>query len=142
MFSPASFIALFTGILFGMGLTIAEMVNPEKVLGFLDISGQWDPSLILVMFGGGCVSVAGFYWQKRRQSTFFGGPFHLPENTHITRQLIVGAILFGIGWGLVGLCPGPDIASVWTASPTLLWFLLPMLLGLWGGKKINHRLSS
>jgi uncharacterized membrane protein YedE/YeeE len=124
--SASAFIA---GLVFGIGLTLSQMVNPQKVLAFLDITGNWDPSLALVMGGALVTTLIGYRLILRRQSPVFDVQFSLPTNTQIDRPLAVGAILFGLGWGLVGLCPGPAIASISIGGTKTLAFLFTMVLG-------------
>ncbi len=121
---------LLAGLLFGAGLVISGMTNPNKVLNFLDLTGPWDPSLALVM--GSAIPVAGlaFWLAKRRDRPLFDLGFMLPQNTRLDPQLIVGSALFGIGWGLGGYCPGPAIASLSQPSAPLVAFLVAMTLGL------------
>lgn len=133
----ASLTVLLSGILFGMGLTIAEMVNPEKVLGFLNISGNWDPSLALVMASALLIGVPAFRYQEKLKQPVCSGQFSMPVKTEVDTPLILGAVLFGVGWGLVGLCPGPVVASLWSSSQNLFWFALPMLTGIVLGKRFK-----
>lgn len=103
---------LISGLLFGAGVTISGMVNPMKVLNFLDLTGAFDATLIFVMGGGLIVTLIGYQLIFRRSKPFFADMFHLPETTLIDTKLVVGAVLFGLGWGLAGFCPGPVIASL------------------------------
>ena len=122
--------AFLAGLIFGVGLLISGMTNPAKVLGFLDLAGAWDPSLALVMAGAIGVAVAGFALAKRRQNTWLDLPILLPVATHIDRRLIGGSALFGVGWGLVGYCPGPALTSLAVGGwPTLL-FVAAMVAGM------------
>lgn len=104
--------ALVSGILFGAGLALSDMVNPARVLGFLDVAGAWDPSLAFVMGGAVLASAVGYLLSRRVRAPLFGRSFFIPENRHLDSQLISGAALFGIGWGLVGFCPGPAVAGL------------------------------
>jgi len=122
--------AVFAGLLFGWGLTVSQMINPQKVLGFLDISGQWDPSLLFVMIGGVVVTAIGYKWVLKKPQPLYTTLFHIPSNTTIDRRLVRGAILFGIGWGLVGLCPGPAIAALGVGGPKAIVFFLAMAAGM------------
>ncbi|OVZ82871.1 DUF6691 family protein [Yersinia kristensenii] len=101
--------SLLAGLVFGLGLIVAGMANPAKVLGFLDISGLWDPSLALVMAAAVAIAILGFGWAKKRKTSLRGQPLQLPTSTRIDRRLIGGSVLFGIGWGLAGICPGPAL---------------------------------
>jgi uncharacterized membrane protein YedE/YeeE len=120
--------ALISGLLFGLGLLLAGMADPAKVLVFLDLAGAWDPSLMLVMGGAIAVAAPAYAWAKVRQRTFFGAPLHLPQGHRIDRRLILGSLLFGIGWGLAGICPGP--ALVLLAQGKALWFTAAMFVGM------------
>lgn len=122
--------AFAVGLLFGLGLVISQMVNPAKVLGFLDIFGNWDPSLAFVMGSALIVTAVGYRLTWRRSQPLLGDQFHLPTNTTIDRRLALGAILFGIGWGLVGLCPGPAIAAIAIGGGKALAFLGAMTVGV------------
>ena len=102
----------FVGLLFGLGLIISGMTDPGKVIGFLDISGAWDPSLALVMAGAIAVGFFAFAIAKKRTVNFLGGALHLPKSNQIDKPLIIGAVLFGAGWGLAGFCPGPALVSM------------------------------
>lgn len=105
-------IALGSGIIFGLGLSLSQMVNPEKVLNFLDISGQWDPSLAFVMIGALLVTFISFRLILKKPAPIFEENFHLSKRTEIDKPLLTGAAIFGIGWGMSGYCPGPAVASL------------------------------
>lgn len=104
--------ALLAGILFGLGLAVSHMVEPAKVLAFLDVTGRWDPSLLLVMFGAIVVSFIAYRLISRRPRPLFADKFFLPTKTELDRPLVLGAAIFGVGWGLAGYCPGPAIATL------------------------------
>ncbi len=118
------------GLLFGLGLILAGMTDPSKVLGFLDVAGLWDPSLAFVMGGAVLVSLGAFALAKKRSRSFLGGAMHLPTGRDIDRRLITGSLLFGAGWGLAGFCPGPAIVSVATGNPKAIVFVVAMLAGM------------
>ncbi|MCV2370753.1 YeeE/YedE family protein [Roseateles oligotrophus] len=118
------------GLLFGLGLIIAGMTDPSKVLGFLDLAGLWDPSLAFVMGGAILVGLGAFALAKQRSAGYLGGAMHLPSGRDIDRRLIIGSLLFGSGWGLAGFCPGPAIVSLATANPKAMVFVLAMLAGM------------
>ena len=103
--------AMLAGVIFGAGLAISDMVNPARVLNFLDVAGSWDPTLIFVMAGGLVVSIIGYQLIFRRSSPLIGDKFNLPAHQQIDLPLIGGAAVFGVGWGLAGICPGPALAS-------------------------------
>jgi hypothetical protein len=118
------------GLLFGVGLIVAGMTDPSKVLGFLDLAGTWDPSLAFVMGGGILVGLGAFATAKKRTTTFFGGAMHLPTSTDIDKRLIGGGLMFGAGWGLAGFCPGPAIVSLGAGQPKAAVFVAAMLAGM------------
>ena len=122
-------ISLISGIIFGFGLTVSSMTNPAKVLGFLDLFGQWDPSLIFVMLGAIIVSSPFFFLFKSKTKPLFAQTFSIPEIKKIDSKLIIGSSLFGIGWGSVGLCPGPAISSLALLNNYSLAFIASMLFG-------------
>ena len=121
--------ALAAGVLFGFGLTLSQMVNPAKVLGFLDIAGDWDPSLALVMGGAATVSIISFRLILRRKTPLLAGVFRLPGRREIDARLIGGSALFGIGWGLVGFCPGPAVAALAFVPGEVAAFVGAMVAG-------------
>jgi uncharacterized membrane protein YedE/YeeE len=118
------------GLLFGWGLLISGMTDPGKVIGFLDLAGTWDPSLALVMGGAIAVGFFAFGSAKKRTSNFLGGALHLPTSSDIDKRLILGASLFGAGWGLAGFCPGPGIVSMAAGQPKAAVFVVAMLAGM------------
>ena len=118
------------GLLFGIGLLLSGMTDPGKVLGFLDLFGNWDPSLALVMGGAIGVGVFAFTLAKKRTVSFLGGVMRLPTSSQIDRRLIVGALLFGAGWGLAGFCPGPALVSLAAGQPKAAVFVAFMVVGM------------
>lgn len=132
--------AAISGIIFGIGLALAGMLNPAKVAGFLDIFGLWDPSLMLVMAGGIAVNAAGYFLFLRSGKPLFASSFSLPEARQIDKKLIIGSVLFGVGWGIAGLCPGPVVASIGLDPLSILPFLAVMLAGLKLGVIIRTRI--
>ncbi len=128
-------ITLLAGVLFGSGLTLSGMVNPAKVLGFLDVAGNWDPSLGLVMAGAIPLAAVGYAVARRRPTPLCAPHFDSPNKHRVDGRLVVGAGLFGVGWGLVGLCPGPVVAALGIASlngplPSVAIFALAMVAGM------------
>lgn len=121
--------ALASGLIFGLGLALAGMIDPLKVLGFLDITGAWDASLMFVLGGAVSVAALGYWLVLRRPLPRLADRFHLSARRDIDAPLLIGAALFGIGWGLVGYCPGPAIASIGFANPEAVWFVPAMLAG-------------
>ena len=127
-----------TGLLFGLGLIVSGMINPAKVIGFLDLFGQWDPSLAFVMAGAVLVTTIGYrYASKVYETPMFDLKFRLPSRTDIDKPLIQGAVLFGLGWGLVGLCPGPAIAAITAAPSSAIIFGIAMLVGMFAARKFS-----
>ena len=117
------------GALFGLGLAVSGMTNPDKVLNFLDVAGHWDPSLALVMGGALAVALPGFAWTRRRGRTLSGAPLPAPPAPTIDRRLLIGSGLFGIGWGIAGYCPGPALANLAHGSLEPVVFIIAMLAG-------------
>jgi len=122
--------ALIAGLVFGIGLIVAGMTNPAKVLRFLDLAGRWDPSLALVMAGAILVALPAFRVAARRRQSLLGEPMHLPTAARIDRRLVLGSLAFGAGWGLAGFCPGPALASLATGAVQPLIFCAAMLAGM------------
>jgi len=122
--------SLISGIIFGLGLAVSGMVNPAKVQAFLDVAGAWDPSLALVMGAALVPSFIAFKWLPQRQKPLFADQFQLPTATQIDARLLIGAVIFGIGWGLIGLCPGPAIASLAYLKVESFIFLAALLGGI------------
>jgi uncharacterized protein len=118
------------GLVFGLGLVISGMTDPGKVMGFLDVAGLWDPSLAFVMGGAVAVSFLAFAVARRRATAFLGGALHLPASRGIDRRLVAGSLLFGVGWGMAGFCPGPAIVSVGAGEPKAIAFVGAMLAGM------------
>ena len=122
--------AWITGLVFGAGLVVSGMANPAKVLGFLDLAGQWDPSLALVMGGAVAVASVAFHFTRQRSTSLLGAELKLPLATQIDARLIGGSLLFGIGWGIAGFCPGPALVAVGLFDVKALVFVAAMLLGM------------
>jgi uncharacterized membrane protein YedE/YeeE len=121
---------LIAGLIFGLGLCLSGMIDPRKVLAFLDLAGDWDPSLALVMGGAVTVAFVAFRVAGRRASSLAGRAFELPTTTTIDAKLLGGAVIFGVGWGLVGLCPAPAIVNIGFFDARALLFVLAMAAGL------------
>jgi uncharacterized membrane protein YedE/YeeE len=126
----SSIVALVSGLLFGLGLIASGMTDPAKVQGFLDLAGQWDPSLAFVMAGGIAVGVAAFAIARRRDVAWSGEKILIPAKHLIDRRLIIGGLLFGAGWGIGGFCPGPAIVSLGAGFQPALVFVATMLAGM------------
>ena len=124
-------ISLLAGIIFGTGLVISEMINPEKVLSFLDVFGNWDPSLAFVMIGALIISSPLFHLIKNNKKPLLADSFNYSKNKDINKRLIIGAALFGAGWGLGGLCPGPAISSIALINVNSITFVFAMFFGFY-----------
>ena len=122
--------SLIAGTLMGAGLMVSGMMNPNKVLSFLDIFGNWDPTLIFVMGGAIFSALPGFWLSRRLTKPMLANNFQLPDKKNFDRRLVGGAAIFGVGWGLVGLCPGPAISAITTGSPQVIVFLISMTFGM------------
>ena len=120
------------GLIFGLGLIVSGMSDPAKVLGFLDITGSWDPSLTLVMVGAIALGFVAFQFAKRRNTSLLGMPMQIPAVRYIDKQLVVGSAIFGIGWGLAGICPGPAFILLGAGTNKSIVFMLAMLAGMGG----------
>ena len=123
-------IAAISGLIFGAGLAVSGMTNPAKVLAFLDLFGAWDPTLAFVMGGALAISSVGFALARRRSRPWFAETFSLPTRTDLDPKLVGGAVLFGVGWGLVGLCPGPALANLSRGSADITLFVAAMIAGV------------
>ena len=130
-------VALFCGTIFGIGLVISQMINPAKVLGFLNVFGEWDPSLAFVMIGALIIFSPLFHLFKNKEKPIFSTSFFISENKEIDKRLIFGSILFGAGWGLAGLCPGPAISSIALLNISSVTFVFSMFIGFYIASKIN-----
>ena len=128
--------ALFAGLIFGIGLALSQMIDPNKVLNFLDVTGHWDPSLALVMGGALLVTSITFKFILKRNHPIFEDKFRLPTRTDVDLKLIIGAMLFGLGWGMAGFCPGPAIASLGLALLDPAIFIVAMIAGFWVQERI------
>ena len=138
---PAVLAALASGLLFGLGLNVSQMINPAKVIGFLDVFGDWDPSLAFVMAAAIPVTAAGYAVARRCRSPLCVPAFSPPTQAKIDRRLTVGAVLFGVGWGLVGYCPGPALASLGLGNPATILFVFAMFVGMGGHAALPSLLS-
>ncbi len=136
-----SIIGFMAGLLFGLGLLVSGMTDPVKVLGFLDIFGAWDISLALVMGGGLAVAIVGVQLARYQQTSWIGTEIDMPTKTQITKRLVIGAILFGIGWGLVGICPGPGIVLLGTGQWQAYVFIPAMMIGMLVFQRLEPRLD-
>lgn len=123
--------SVFAGLLFGLGMAISGMVDPARVIGFLDLAGAWDPSLAFVMGGALAVFMPGYFLLvKPRRRSLLGDPMAVVPAPQLDRRLIGGAALFGIGWGLVGICPGPALSLISSGQPMILLFIAAMVAGI------------
>ena len=129
--------ALLAGLIFGLGLIVSGMANPEKVIGFLNIFGRWDPSLAFVMGGAIFVGVFSFNYIVKREKTLLGGSLHLSNEKSINKRLIFGSLIFGLGWGVAGFCPGPALVSLGMGSLKGAMFVIAMLAGMLAFKLVQ-----
>ena len=125
------------GMLFGLGLSVSEMINPARVIGFLDVAGRWDSTLLFVMGGAVAVTMPLFALIERRAKPLLARQFALPVKRQIDRPLIIGAVIFGVGWGLGGFCPGPAIAGLASGSSGVFLFVVAMIGGQWLARRIE-----
>jgi uncharacterized membrane protein YedE/YeeE len=123
--------AFFAGLIFGLGLLLAGMANPAKVLAFLDVAGAWDPSLALVMGGAIAVAVIPLNWARKNKQSLLGARMQLPVKRELDARLIGGSLVFGIGWGIAGICPGPAVAILFTGRWQIIIFVLAMLTSMY-----------
>ena len=134
-----AFSTFIAGLLFGAGLTLSQMVNPDKVISFLDVAGNWDPSLGFVMASALTVTFVGYKFVLKKPAPFFDTKFRLPTRNDIDPPLILGAALFGIGWGLAGLCPGPALSSLSFAGVNSFIFVAAMLVSILAVRTIRSK---
>ncbi|MSQ51531.1 MAG: YeeE/YedE family protein [Betaproteobacteria bacterium] len=132
-------VQFIVGLIFGLGLVIAGMSNPAKVQNFLDLAGTWDPSLALVMLGAIAVAFVGFRVVLARSQPIMGEIFHLPATKDIDSRIIIGPAIFGIGWGLAGLCPGPAFTALGGGSPSAILFTIAMFAGMFAAERLAPR---
>ena len=135
----AVFASLLAGLVFGIGLILSGMADPAKVLGFLDLAGWWDPSLAFVMAGAVAVGVLAFALARRRSASLLGLPMRLPTATLVDGRLVAGGLLFGIGWGIAGFCPGPALVALGMGEVKALVFVVAMLVGMGAFELIERR---
>ena len=141
--------SLLAGLVFGLGLIVSGMADPAKVLGFLDLAGAWDPSLAFVMGGAVGVGLVAFFVARRRRVSLLGAPMQLPAARGIDRRLVGGSLLFGIGWGVAGFCPGPALVALGMGSVKALLFVAAMLVGMglfelfeWHARRGQHKATA
>ena len=130
---------LLSGLIFGFGLVLSGMTDRDKVLGFLDVFGSWQPALLLVMGSAVMVTLAGFALVRRQSKPLFAPSFHFPVNRTIDRRLIGGAALFGIGWGIYGFCPGPAVAALFYGDAGTYYFFAAMVAGMWIANRVESQ---
>lgn len=123
-------LVFLTGLIFGVGLIVSGMSNPYNVIGFLDLAGNWNPSLAFVMLGAVGVTLFGMRWIEARQRTFFNDTLHLPGTSHINKELVIGGLIFGAGWAIAGFCPGPALVALGAGYPKALVFVIAMIAGM------------
>lgn len=133
--------ALLVGFVFAIGLGVSGMTQPQKVVGFLDLFGNWDPSLIFVMAGAIAVHFVTYRLIRRRTTPLLDTKWHVPTKTELTPALMVGALFFGAGWGLAGFCPGPAVTSLASFEPRVLYFVISMLVGMYLFRLVDKKLK-
>ena len=131
--------SLFSGLVFGIGLIVSGMADPAKVLGFLDLSGAWDPSLAFVMAGAIAVGALAFAVARKRTVSFLGAAMKLPTSPDIDSRLVIGSVVFGIGWGVAGFCPGPGLVALGMGEVKALVFVVAMLVGMGAFELLERR---
>jgi uncharacterized membrane protein YedE/YeeE len=136
-----SFVALIVGLLFALGLGISGMTQPEKVIGFLDVTESWDPSLLFVMIGAVGFHFITYHLIRRRSSPLFSTNWHVPTRRDLTPALLIGSLIFGVGWGLAGYCPGPAITALASFETKPIIFVLGLLLGMGLFKVVDRKLK-
>lgn len=134
--------ALVAGLIFGLGLGVSQMIDRDRVLGFLDVAGQWDPTLAFVMGGAVAVTVVTFRFILKRPHPLLGGRFYLPSRRDVDGALIGGAVIFGIGWGIAGYCPGPGIAALTLGLWNPVIFVVALVIGSLGYQALSGFLAS
>lgn len=130
-------LSLFSGLVFGFGVSLSGMTNPNTVIHFLDITGEWDVSLVFVLCSAVLTTVVGFRWVLKQPHPMCDTQFYLPTKQTLDGQLIIGSAIFGVGWGLAGYCPGAAIAALATLNGEVYVFVMAMLVGLYCSKKLN-----
>ena len=134
--------SLLAGLVFGLGLIVSGMADPAKVLGFLDLAGPWDPSLAFVMAGAIAVGALAFSMARKRTVSFLGAAMKLPMSRDIDRRLVIGSVVFGMGWGIAGFCPGPGLVALGMGEVKALVFVVAMLLGMGAFELLERRKQS
>ena len=133
------FASLLAGLVFGLGLIVSGMADPAKVLGFLDLGGAWDPSLAFVMAGAIAVGAVAFAVARQRTVSLLGAAMQLPTSRDIDGRLVIGSVVFGIGWGVAGFCPGPGLVALGMGEAKALVFVLAMLVGMGAFELLERR---
>ena len=135
----ANLVALLSGVIFGLGLALSQMINPNKVISFLDVTGNWDPSLAFVMMGALAVTMLSFRFILKRSIPLLDSGFHVSKQTIINRPLLLGAVIFGIGWGMSGYCPGPAVASLGLLSVEGIIMVIAIYAGFFSQRWIANK---
>ena len=133
-------ISFFIGLLFSLGLTISGMINPSKVIGFLDIFGNWQPDLVFVMGGAVLTNIILFRFVLKRKNPLLATNFSIPNKSNIDLKLVLGSSLFGIGWGIVGICPGPGLVNITSGGESILIFIVSLLSGMFIFQLVQRKL--
>lgn len=124
-------IALFAGFIFAVGLGYGELTRPDRVIGMLDITGKWDPTMLIIMLVSSSIYFIGFQFIKARNQSLMGYPLQIPTNKTIDKRLVIGASIFGVGWGLAGICPGPAVTSLGSLKPEFLIYFVSLVAGIY-----------
>lgn len=124
-------IALVGGYVFAIGLGYSELTRPDRVIGVLDITGKWDPTMLIVMLVSSSIYFLGFQFIKKRHQSLMGYPLQIPTNKTIDKRLVIGASIFGVGWGLAGICPGPAVTSLGSLKPEFLMYFVSLAAGIY-----------
>ena len=133
------FTSLLAGLVFGIGLVVSGMADPAKVIGFLDLAGRWNPSLAFVMAGAIAVGVIAFAFARRRTRSFLNTAMALPSNSAVDRRLVLGSLVFGVGWGIAGFCPGPGLVALGMGESKALIFVVAMVAGMAVFERLERR---
>jgi len=124
-------IALLGGFIFALGLGFGELTRPDRVIGLLDVTGKWDPTMLIIMLVSSSIYFVGFQLIKKRHQSLLGYPLQIPTNKTIDKRLVIGATIFGVGWGLAGICPGPAVTSLGSLKPTFLIYFISLAAGIY-----------
>jgi len=131
-------VALFGGFIFAFGLGFGELTRPDRVIGLLDITGKWDPTMLIIMLVSSSIYFLGFQFIKKRHQSLLGYPLQIPTNKTIDKRLVIGASIFGVGWGLAGICPGPAVTSLGSLKPVFIMYFMALAAGIYAFNLFNN----